>query len=137
MPKPFVTDIQVRFGDTDMLGHINNAAYVQYLEVARLKLIEESQRQGYPRLSFVLAHISLDFRREIKLGQQVQVETWITRVGNSSFEMAYHILADGVVCTTARSIQVSIDPTKMASAPLPAAVRPFLMALLHTPQEEI
>ncbi|MFC5596636.1 acyl-CoA thioesterase [Deinococcus cellulosilyticus] len=136
MPSPLVTDIQIRFGDTDMLGHINNAAYVQYLEVARMQLVTEARLAGIPNFNFVLAHISLDFKREIKLGQRVQVETKIVRIGKSSFEMAYQVLADGVVCTTARSVQVGIDPQTMSSAVLPDPVREFLSRFL-TPQEEV
>ncbi|GGJ50267.1 acyl-CoA thioesterase [Deinococcus roseus] len=136
MPSPLVTDIQIRFGDTDMLGHINNAAYVQYLEVARMQMVQEARKRGIPNFNFVLAHISLDFRREIKLGQQVQVETTVVKIGKSSFEMAYQVLADGVVCSTAKSVQVGIDPQAMTSAVLPDAVRGFLTSLMD-PQEEV
>lgn len=136
MPKPIVTDIQIRFGDTDMLGHINNAAYVQYLEVARMQLVQEALKSGVPSFNFVLAHISLDFKREIKLGKKVTIESLITRIGNSSFEMAYSVLADGVVCATAKSVQVGIDPVQMTAAPLPEPVRQFLQGFMG-PQEEV
>ena len=39
------TDIQMRFGDTDALGHVNNASYASYAEVARLEALLTSLAQ--------------------------------------------------------------------------------------------
>ncbi|MBB6098803.1 acyl-CoA thioester hydrolase [Deinobacterium chartae] len=126
----FVTDIQVRFGDTDMLGHINNAAYVQYLELARVAHLGEIVRRGGPRLNMVLASLKVDFRREIKLGQRVQVELEVTRLGTSSFDYAYRVLADGELCAEASSVQVCVDPSSMRPLPLSGELRALLMPVL-------
>lgn len=100
------SDIQLRFSDTDQMGHINNAAYAVFLETARLALTAEA---GLPELRVVLARLELEYRREVKLGQQVQVATVVTRLGNSSWAYAARILADGQVALEARSVQVQVD----------------------------
>ena len=60
-----VFDLDPRFRDTDAMGHINNAVYVTYLEVARQVYWKRlSQADDYRRVPFILAHVTIDFRSE-------------------------------------------------------------------------
>ena len=51
---------RIRFGDTDRLGHVNNAKYSTYFETARVELMQQTL-QG-PESYFVLARLAVDFR---------------------------------------------------------------------------
>ena len=128
MPEIFKTAIQVRFGDTDMLGHVNNAAFVQYLEHARLEWIRAQHARGLPPIHIVLAHLRMDYRHQIVLGQTVEVELWPTRTGRSSFDFEYRVLADGQTCAEAHSVQVCIDAGTMNPKALDDSVRGVLEA---------
>ncbi|OLS16985.1 MAG: hypothetical protein HeimC2_45630 [Candidatus Heimdallarchaeota archaeon LC_2] len=33
--NPFILNVQLRLADTDNLGHLNNVAYIEFLETAR------------------------------------------------------------------------------------------------------
>ena len=68
------TDIQVRFNDTDALGHLNNTSYALYAEHARITFFQDV---GGSVGSLILAHLSLDFRQQVKFGDNVAVETWV------------------------------------------------------------
>lgn len=127
MSTPFKTSIQVRFGDTDMLGHVNNAAFVQYLEHARLEWIRAQHARGLPPIHIVLVHIRMDYRHEIVLGQEVEVELWPLKVGRSSFDFEYRVLADGQICAEAHSVQVCVEAGSMS----PRAVDDALKAVLE------
>jgi len=73
------TDIQVRFGDSDALGHINNASFATYAEVARLAFFSDL---GGTVQSLILANLCIDFRRQVKVDEPVHVDTWVEKIGN-------------------------------------------------------
>jgi acyl-CoA thioester hydrolase len=83
-PLVHVTPIQVRFGDTDRFGHINNASFATYLESARIELITSL---GYPLGGMILAHMAIDFRRQLHVGDPLVVFTRVERIGTSSVTM--------------------------------------------------
>ncbi|AZI42988.1 acyl-CoA thioesterase [Deinococcus psychrotolerans] len=116
------THIQLRFSDTDQMGHINNAAYAVYLESSRLAL---TASVNLTSLKVVLARLELDYRREVKLGQQVEIQTVVTRFGSSSWAYASRLLADGEVALEARSVQVQVE-SDMRPVPLSPATKAAL-----------
>lgn len=122
------TPIQMRYGDTDALGHVNNAVYVQYLETSRVVMLADLQG-GYEELRAVVARLELDYAREIRLGQQVVVETLVGHLGTRSWSFLSRILADGVPCAFARVIGVGVDAQNNAipvSVELRAMMGPYL-----------
>ncbi|WP_261664464.1 acyl-CoA thioesterase [Deinococcus sp. Marseille-Q6407] len=104
-------EIQMRYGDTDAMGHLNNATYVSYLETARVQMLAEMGTPLHDLLT-VVAHIEVDYISEIKLGQQVIVETLVEGLGTSSYTFVVRVLADGVPSAYARTVQVNIGPDK-------------------------
>ena len=80
-----VTPIQVRFGDTDRFGHINNASFATYAEIARIELITSL---GHPLGGMILAHMAIDFRRQLHVGDALVVWTRVARIGRSSIGMS-------------------------------------------------
>jgi acyl-CoA thioester hydrolase len=40
--KTVITPVQIRFADVDKLGHVNNAVYLSYIEVARMDFFKEA-----------------------------------------------------------------------------------------------
>ncbi|RJF72373.1 MULTISPECIES: acyl-CoA thioesterase [Deinococcus] len=122
------TPIQMRYSDTDALGHVNNAAYVQYLETSRVVMLAELQG-GYTELRSVVARLELDYVRELRLGQEVVVETLIGHLGTRSMSFLSRIVADGVPCAFARVIGVGVDEHN-APVPLPASLRTLMAPFL-------
>ncbi|UQN07337.1 thioesterase family protein [Deinococcus sp. QL22] len=120
--------IQMRYGDIDTMGHLNNAVYVQYLETSRILLMRDL---GVPddEDRSVIARLELDYQREIRLGQDVFVETLVERLGNTSWTLLSRVTADGVPCTYARTVQVRVDAA-LKPTPLPAVLREQLQTLL-------
>lgn len=116
-------EIQVRFADTDAVGHINNASYATWSELARLRFLEES---GNAPVSFILAHLAIDFRRQVDYTDTVHVESRISAIGNTSFTMAQVVYANGAVAAEVKSVIVSFDYQAQRSIPIPAAFRAWL-----------
>lgn len=109
------TPIQVRYSDMDAMGHLNNTVYVQYLEVSRMRMMRDLQR-GTDSTRSVVARLELDYAHEIKLEQEVVVETLVERVGNKSWSSLSRILADGQPSAFARTVEVLVDS---ANTPVP------------------
>ncbi|MBW3612629.1 MAG: acyl-CoA thioesterase [Chloroflexi bacterium] len=89
------TPLQVRFRDTDAFGHVNNAVFATYVELARVRYLTEvlEPRQRFERLPLILARLEIDFRSPIQLGDEVAVETRVDRVGRSSVAMSHRMSA--------------------------------------------
>ena len=99
---PYRTDIQVRFADTDALGHVNNSAFAHYAEHAR---IEFFQHLGGRVGGLILARLAIDFRRQVHFGTTVMVETGVERVGTSSIALRQGIYAVGDTAEVAAEVE--------------------------------
>lgn len=117
----------MRFGDTDALGHVNNASFASYTEVARLDFLT---CLGKSVRSLILASLYIDFRRQIKFGERVHVETRIERLGTSSMTLAQTIYADDERATDVRSVVVYFDYANGKSRALTDEMRDALAPFL-------
>ncbi len=115
-----------RFRDTDAMGHINNAVYITYLEVARQAYWAALvARDDYARVPFILAHVTCDFRSEALVDEVLEVGLRCDRLGGKSFDFVYEIRerASGRVVVEARTVQVCYDYDAKRSIPMPAELR--------------
>lgn len=119
------TDIDVRFRDTDAMGHVNNAVYLTYLEVGRQEYWKRLTPDNYVQVPFVVAHVSIDFRSPATVGEILRVFLRTTRLGRSTFDTAYVIRErdTGRVVVEARSVQVTYDYEKARAMPVPDWLR--------------
>ncbi|SRR5690554_1803803 len=120
------TEIQVRYGDTDALGHINNAVYATYAEYGRIDLFRAAlgmYTEAGETGGFILARIAIDFRSQIRLGQKVEVLSGVSRIGNSSIEVKQRVLADGVLAAEIEAVVVAFDYAQQRPVRVPDAVR--------------
>lgn len=131
------TPIQVRFSDTDMLGHINNACIATWSEIGRMDFFGELGLRGP---SMILARLAVDFRAQIRLGQEILVTSSVERVGTSSFTMRQRVLADGQCAADIEAVVVHFDYAEQAAAPLPDEITEKLVEgpgeLLLTDEEQ-
>jgi len=110
--KVYETDLQLRFGDTDAMGHVNNAKIVTYLETGRMRFFADvlgSER--VEDIRFILAEVSCRYRIPILLHDRARVRMHITDVTRSTFRFRYEIgdPRDGRVFVEAESVQVMYD----------------------------
>ena len=117
------TPIQVRFRDTDAFGHVNNAVFFTYIELARIRYLLDVLRPDRPfdRLPLILARVELDFRSPIMFGEDVEVETGVDRIGRSSIAMSHRMTAgdDHRLVGDAQSVLVTYDYAVARPIPVP------------------
>jgi len=128
--------VRPRFRDTDAMGHLNNAVYVTYFEVARTeywRALTGSPR--YQEVPFILAHTTIDFRSPALVQEALVVGIRVPRIGRSSFECAYRVeeVATGRLVCEGRSVQVIYDYAKGASYPVPDDLRAQMAAFEGDP----
>ena len=115
----------VRFADLDPQAHVNNVAYLTYLESARLGYYQQAGI-WHPgpgmHTGMVVAHLSIDYLAPIFFGQAVQVGMRCERMGNKSFTLAFQIETTPEQAPLARGtvVMVAFAQQTDASIPIPA-----------------
>lgn len=89
-----VTKIKIRFSDLDAMKHVNNATYLTYLEEARIKYFNDllKKKEGDIDYQAVIGRIEIDYLYPIVLGDDLEIYTKISRIGNKSVDVK-HIIA--------------------------------------------
>ncbi|MHA1982982.1 MAG: acyl-CoA thioesterase [Candidatus Hodarchaeales archaeon] len=117
------TKIQLRFRDTDGMGHVNNAVFLTYLESARIDFFEKYfYVEKAKDISFILAHVDIDFKIPITLKDNPEVLIRVKSIGTTSWGFEYEIVDSQnttKVFATAKSVQVvyNYDTNKKESIP--------------------
>ena len=85
----------VRWGDLDLLNHVNNSIYFRYMEEARVNCMNEAGIgvHGATR-EIVLAHTACDFLRSISWPAELLIDMRLQRIGRSSLEYQAEISVD-------------------------------------------
>ncbi|WP_394743178.1 acyl-CoA thioesterase [Natronococcus roseus] len=121
----YVQNIAVRFGDLDTLGHVNNVAYVKYLEEARGGYYDNVVGVPFETLHTVIAMLQIEYHSEITPNQSVDVGVRVPQLGDSSIPMEYEIRTtesnsgETTIAATAETIQVNTDPETRKAATIP------------------
>ncbi len=132
--RTYETDIPLRFGDLDAMGHVNNAVVLTLLELGRLKF--HADVMGLARVEdirFILAEAVLRYRIPILLQDAVRMRMSVIDLSRSSFRFLYELFdpRDGRVFVEAETVQVMYDYAagrSMAISPGEAAILRQFMA---------
>ena len=103
--------VEVPYGDIDAMGHLNNVAYLRYLEWARQKYwLTMRGSTDFLDIDFVVARSEIDYRSSVEMGEVLEVDIHVSRMGRSSFDFSYRVTAaDGRLVAEATTTQVSFD----------------------------
>lgn len=121
--------MQVRWSDVDLFGHVNNAAFLRYLDDARFMLFPA---MGVDEAGAMTASLLVVVKHEIDYLAPLTfrptpfvVQVWVPRIGGSSVDFAYEIDdPDGShVALRARSRMVQLDRASHAPRAFTAAER--------------
>jgi acyl-CoA thioester hydrolase len=120
----------IRFGDLDRHGHVNNARFATYCEGGRVAVIDEQIR---PMLGadfmFVLANLTINFRREMTYPGEVDVGSRIQRLGTSSLTFGQALFSKDACTATAEATVVLLDRASRRPTPFPEQARLHLWEL--------
>jgi acyl-CoA thioester hydrolase len=128
-----VYQCRVRFSDVDIYRHVNNVKYFEYYQEARLAFMSSLGRgDDLGDFSVVVAKLDVDYRRPILFrSEPYAVESWVNRVGRSSFGLAAEIKDGDTVLSRAQAVMVTFDLANQTARPLTEAERARLESALE------
>lgn len=118
----FTLTVNSRFGDIDALGHVNNVVLPAWFELARTPLMKifdpelNFDRQTFP---LIMAHTDFDFLGQMYFKHEVEIKTWISRVGTKSFTVYQEAWQQDRLCVKGSCVIVYYDFNTEQTAPLP------------------
>lgn len=92
----YVVPYEIAWRDLDAMGHVNNAVALSLLETARTKYWTDLHgTMSVDAIGFIVARIECDYRRELNLGDEVEIAVRIGTMRNSSFDFDGEVRRDG------------------------------------------
>ena len=92
----FYHPTEVRYGDLDPQGHLNNARYLTYFEQARVQYFIElglfAKDQSFMEIGVILAEARVTFHAPVHFGTTISIGVHTSRLGNKSMTVDQNIL---------------------------------------------
>ncbi len=130
----FEERIRVRFRDVDAMQHVNNAVYFTWMESARTEYYLQARGvRNVEDVDIIVARATCEYKRGVRLGEEVAVRVWPSRVGSTSFDLSYELRVGDEVVALGHTVQVSYDYTKRTKKPIPEGLRAVLERELGEP----
>ena len=106
---PATITVQIRFSDFDVFNHVNNVAFFEIMETARV----EAVRANLPRTlrgHMMVRHASYDYDGQIRGGTRgVDVIIGVDKVGTSSFTLLHELRVEDSHVGWGRVVMVALD----------------------------
>jgi len=123
-------ELHVRFSDVDVYRHVNNVKYFEYYQEARLAFLGSLGRLDGVGSDFsvVVARIGAEYRKPILFRPEPYiVQTWVKRVGTSSYTLGSEIMDGETVLSSAEVVAVRFDRERQRAHPLTEEERALLL----------
>ena len=92
----FYHPVEVRYGDLDPQGHVNNAKHLTYFEQARVAYMIElglfTKDQSFMEIGVILADVHITYFEPIYFGQNIKVGVHVAKTGNKSMTWEQNIV---------------------------------------------
>jgi acyl-CoA thioester hydrolase len=106
----FTITITPRFGETDALGHINNTTFPCWFEQARRPIFQIfNPEMDFNKLNLIMVHMDFDFYAETFLKSNVEIKTYVDKIGNTSFTLLHEAWQDDKKKAVGKVVIVHLD----------------------------
>lgn len=130
-------DLQMRFNDIDILGHLNNTVYFSFYDTGKAYYLEaiSDGRMNWQRVESVIANVDCTFVTPIYFGEEIEILTRCEHIGDKSLTLLQMLVAkhSGQIKSVCRTIMVSIDPDTKESVSVPEKWRNGVARYENTP----
>ena len=93
----YIYPMDVRWGDQDILGHVNNVKLIRYLECGRVAYCSEVLGLDFipqTKAGWILADLQCSFHSQLRFPRMITVATRFIKMGNSSAHLDATIYQD-------------------------------------------
>ncbi len=121
----FYHPMEVRYGDLDPQGHVNNAAHLTYFEQARvayfIKLGLFSKDQSFMDIGVILADVQITYLKPVTFGREVKVGVRVEKLGGKSITLKQNVLdgSTGEELSRGKVVMVTFDYREGKTIPIP------------------
>lgn len=137
MSAPFVHELRVRYAECDMQGHVFNAHYFTWIDIAHLELMRVAVGPHEQLLAsgadYVVAEESARFLGAARFDDTVSIAVALDPLGNSSMTSRHRMLRGDELLVEAWVRHVCVDPATHAKRPWPDRVRTALAPYVVEP----
>ena len=130
---PALTRLEIRYGDLDPYGHVNNAVYLEFFEKIRMRYwraiaelvgIDELEAGDVPGARYVIAETTVRYKNPIFFEDNLHGAARMRTVGNRSYTMDFELRTGetfdgGTLAAEGSAAHVFFDPLKSAVQPRP------------------
>ena len=124
---PFVHELRVRYGECDAQGHVFNAHYLSYFDVAYTELFRDAvgpwSAMAQWGVDSVVAEAALRFRAPARFDDVIALALRVERLGRSSVEIAFEVRRGDEVLVEGSVRHVVVSTADWRPAEMPEAVR--------------
>ena len=130
----FYQPIEIRYGDLDPQGHVNNAKHLTYFEQARVQYLIElglfTKDQSFMKIGVIIADVHITYFEPIYFGQNIKVGVHTARFGTKSMTWEQNIVnADtGKEFAKGEVVIVTYDYKEEKTIPIPQEWRDRIIA---------
>jgi acyl-CoA thioester hydrolase len=135
------THVQVRLGDLDPFGHVNNAVIATYVEQGRVLYLRDVLGTAADPVSmpFILAMLKIDYVAQTMFNDPVEVFTRVDWIGRTSVHMSHRLTgSEGRELARSEAVLVAFDYDAEKPKPVSDAWRAAMVAYegnpLHKPE---
>lgn len=135
----FTTTVAPRFGDVDGLGHVNNTVLPVWFETGRnsiFRLFSPDLDLSPEKWNLILVRTDFDFLGQMYFDGDVEIRTYIVKIGNSSFTVGHEAWQRGGLKSKGQAVLVYYDFKLQKAFPIPARFRKVLEEHLISPENE-
>ncbi|MDI6701404.1 thioesterase family protein [Methanothermobacter wolfeii] len=122
----FKITVTPRFGDIDGLRHVNNTVLAVWFEKGRnpiFRMFTPDLDLSYEKWKLILVRTEFDFLAQMYYGSDVEIRSYITHIGNSSFTIGHEAWQDGELKARGRAVLVHYDFIEQKKKPIPPEIR--------------
>lgn len=130
----FKSIIDVSSRDTDSLGHVNNTSLPLWFETSRnpvYKIFNPTMELTPSVWNLIMVHTEFDYLDQIYYGFEVEIRTYIEKIGNTSFTVYQEAWQKGKLRGTGRAILVDFDFNKQEKVEIPEGIKKELQKHLY------
>ena len=85
--------LQLRFNDIDMMGHVNNAIYLEFFDLGKERYFADSKMDLYNSdFTLMIVHVDVDFHRQVHFTDTIGVTSRVVRYGRKSLDFEQQIV---------------------------------------------
>lgn len=123
--------IFVRLTDIDILGHVNNAIYLTYFEIARMHYFAElvGNEWNWMEEGVVLVKNEVEYFKPIVLNDVPYVKVSLIQLGTKSFTLGYEITVNDQLVTKGSSVLVGFNSKTKSTIEIPEKMKEAILTL--------